>query len=125
MRKGFSLGGLLVGLVLIGMLAAALYYGQGAFGGPKAAPRADGRGTTVLGAAKARAEDEVCRSNLNQVRQAIAVFQTQDPDGAFPRNLEETRLGSSFYSCPIGNEPYVYDPSSGRVVCSHPGHHIF
>jgi hypothetical protein len=67
----------------------------------------------------------VCRSNLNQLRQGIVAYQSQDPDGGFPRTLEETRLGSTFYFCPMGKEPYVYDPTSGRVFCPHPGHQRF
>jgi len=27
--------------------------------------------------------------------------------------------------CPVGGEPYQYDPSSGRIWCIHPGHEKF
>ncbi len=123
-RAGFSLGSLLMSMIVIGLLVMATMYGKDMFAGGKSS-RPDGRGKTIYGASKAKAEDEVCRSNLNQVRQGIELAHTQDMDSKYPSSIEETRLGSNFYSCPMGHEPYAYDPLSGRVSCPHPGHQTF
>lgn len=118
--------GLLVAAVVMLVLALVLFKGSSLFGknGGSASARKDGKGTTVLGAAKYRAEDEVCRSNLGQQRLAIQVFQT-NADDQFPSTIQETKLGAQFEKCPLGGEPYAYDPAKGRVSCPHPGHESF
>jgi hypothetical protein len=84
--------------------------------------REDGLGKTTYGAAKLEAQDTVCQSNLGQVRTALELAKQQDEDAKPPANLDDTRLGSTFYECPIGHEKYVYDATTGRVSCPHPGH---
>lgn len=83
--------------------------------------RADQKGETVIGQVKARSQDAVCRSNLSQVRAAIAVAKTSGED-VNPASLNELRLPESMLSDPIGKEPYLYDASTGTVKCPHPGH---
>jgi len=40
-----------------------------------------------------------------------------------PKTLAEVRgLGNDMKQCPIGKEPYEYDPATGKVHCPHPGH---
>lgn len=116
LQRGQTLVATLIVLAIIAILAVVLLRGTG--GGEST--RADGRGTTVVGAVKAQAEDTVCMQYLNQIRQSIAVYQTTD-DG-YPATLQDTRLGETFYRCPMGKEPYAYDPSTGKVSCRHPGH---
>ncbi len=121
MRLGNTLIGLLVTVAIIAVLAVVFL--QGGNGGKSM--RKDGLGTTVPGAVKAKATDDVCLSNLRQVRMSIMISHDSDPDEGYPATLKETRLGSQFYSCPLGHEPYQYNPQTGEVHCVHPGHEKF
>ncbi len=120
-QNGQTLVATLIVIAIIGVLAVVLLKGSGAFGGKGGSSRADGKGTTVLGAAKLKAVDTACRSNLGQVRLAIQVYQSTN-DEAVPATIQETRIGNDFYRCPLGKEPYDYDPATGKVSCPHPGH---
>lgn len=84
--------------------------------------RKDGHGITVPGKVMFAAKDEVCKSNLDQVRQGIALVHNTSPDSEYPATIEDTRLGQSLYACPIGKEKYEYDPAKGTVKCPHKGH---
>jgi hypothetical protein len=121
--RGNTLVATLAVMAIIAILAVVFMKGSGAFG-TTSSPRADGRGTTVPGLVKAKAEDEVCRSNLQQLRMSIGIAHDTGADEAWPQTLEETRLGSQFYTCPMGKgkEPYQYNPQTGEVHCIHPGH---
>ena len=122
MKRGQTLAATLIVLVIMAILAVVLFRGSGAFSGEKPkSSRPDGHGTTVLGAAEYAARDDVCRSNLGQVRAAL-VIATQSNEDTPPTDLKETKLPAEFYSCPIGKEPYAYDPATGVVHCVHPGH---
>ena len=83
--------------------------------------KADGRGKTVLGNAKATAEDSVCASNLSQTRQ---LYQMQkDSDDEFnPATLADVPGAKSVCFCPVGKEPYTLDAATGKIKCPHPGH---
>jgi hypothetical protein len=120
-QRGWTLVSTMVTLVIMALLAVALFKGSGMFGVSKPT-RKDGHGTTVLGASEWAAKDEVCRSNLSQVRSAIQILETSGDDNQHPQSIEETKLGKDFYSCPVGHEPYRYDPQTGQVHCVHPGH---
>lgn len=121
LQRGQTLVASLVVIAIIAILAAVVFKGSGAFGS-KGSPRADGRGTTVPGLVKAKAEDTVCRSNIDQLRTSLSIAHDSGGDDAWPQTLEETRLGKAFYQCPMGKEPYSYDPQTGAVHCVHPGH---
>ena len=121
MRKGQTLVGLLIVIAILAVLAVALMR-PWAVGGTAKPARADGKGTTVPGLAKLKAEDTVCRSNLNQVRSFIVIART-NADDLPPATLAEIQgLPKEFLSCPLGKEPYEYDPATGTVRCVHPGH---
>lgn len=120
-RRGSSLIGVIVAVVIV--LVATLVFTFGGFGltGKGAPQRNDKVGKTLVGRSIARAKDEVCMSNLSQLRQAIEI--ASDPnDNTRPASIQDTRLGSDFYKCPIGAEPYDYDSQTGKVSCPHPGH---
>lgn len=121
--RGNTLVGMLVTMAIIAVLAVGMFYGSGMLkqGGPTS-PRKDGKGTTVPGLVKLEAKDTVCRSNLGQLRMAIEIAHTNSGEESFPTTIEETRLGSDFYKCPVGGEGYQYDPATGLVTCPHPGH---
>ena len=62
-----------------------------------------------------------CQSNLQQLRSAIQMH--KDSEGTYPSSLSD--LGPamrSLESCPSSSQPYQYDPASGRVWCTTPGH---
>ena len=82
--------------------------------------RADKVGETVVGQSIARSKDAVCMDNLKQVRAAIEMQKTVED--VPPQDLTVLKLPSSMLACPIGNEPYTYDPTTGSVKCPHPGH---
>jgi hypothetical protein len=120
-RRGQTLVATVIVVAIMALLAVVLMRGSGAFSSDAKSPRADGKGTTVPGLVKYAAKDEVCKSNLSQVRQAIILNATMNEDQP-PQVLNELRLPSEFYTCPVGDEPYAYDPTAGLVRCPHPGH---
>jgi len=112
---------LLVVIVIIGILFVALY-GTGAGGG------AGGKGSdntgatgggTPLGASVRMARGTVCKNNMAQLRMAIGIFANTNERN--PNSLEEVNAGVPL-TCPVGGEPYQYDPNTGQVHCVHPGH---
>ncbi len=106
----------LIVIAIIAILAVVFLKGGGGM-----SARKDGIGKTIVGQTKAAAKDDVCRSNLGQLRLALQI--AQDPvEGTWPATVEGAKIGSDFYSCPLGHEPYVYDPKTGQVHCVHPGH---
>lgn len=108
-ERGFlTLIALLLVVVIIAVVFA-LY-----FGGSQAGPAA-----TTPGAARERAEGVLCRNNLGQLRAAISMHQSTA--GELPHSLESLGAGVAL-TCPVGGEPYEYDPVTGRVRCPHPGH---
>ncbi|MFZ4507293.1 MAG: type II secretion system protein [Fimbriimonas sp.] len=121
-QRGNTLVSVLLTLTIMAMLGVALFYGSGAFRAPGDHPsaRADGKGTTIPGLVKLDAQDEVCRSNIGQVRQSLMI--NSNADEAYPETLMDLKLGKDFTQCPLGREPYVYDPTTCTVSCPHPGH---
>lgn len=120
LESGRSVIGVLVGMaVLIGV--SAVFFMGGIPGLDKTEARKDGQGETVVGRAMLRAEDAVCDTNLKQIRQAIQI-QTDPVEETRPQNLGEMGLGEKIITCPISNQPYQYDPTTGTVKCTHPGH---
>ena len=111
-ERGFlTLIGLLVVIVIIGIMLA-MYAGPSGEGGGSS-------GGTVLGGSVNQARSTVCRNNLSQFRQAV---QTEVAlTGAYPVSLEALQLGLPA-TCPVGEAPYDYDPTTGQVHCVHPGH---
>lgn len=110
-RGYLTLIGLLAAIVIIGILFA-LYMGGPAGGGSQ------GQGTTP-GGAKRSAQGVLCRNNLSQLRAAISI--RMGTAGSFPASLEELNAGV-LLRCPVGDEPYQYDSTTGQVHCVHPGH---
>ena len=72
------------------------------------------------------ARDVECRSNLAQLRQAIEMERQSSENGTPPASLQALRsIPREMLACPVGGEPYVYDPQTGTVHCPHPGHENF
>ena len=120
-ERGQTLVGLVVVIAIMALLAVAVMR-PWAMGGTAKPARADGKGDTVPGLAKLKAEDTVCQSNLAQVRQFLQIARANGDDQP-PASLAEIQgLPKDFQSCPLGHEPYSYDPATGTVRCVHPGH---
>jgi hypothetical protein len=122
LQRGNTLVATLVVMAIIAILAVVMMKGSGTFGA-QGSPRADGRGTTIPGLVKAKAEDTVCQSNLGQLRMSLSIAKMNN-DEQWPASLDDTKLGAQFYTCPMGkgSEPYQYNPATGEVHCIHPGH---
>ena len=117
-RTGQTLVASLIVLVIIAILAVVVF--NGSMGAGKS-NRKDGLGTTIPGRVKAAARDDVCISNLNQVRLAIQI-ERSSADDAPPASLNDLRLSEEYRKCSIGKELYEYNPETGEVKCPHPGH---
>jgi prepilin-type N-terminal cleavage/methylation domain-containing protein len=115
--RAFGLIEVLVVVIIVLVLAAILL--------PRYMGGRTPEGKTIKAPVTA-AKDTVCRANLTTVRQSIAAHQAGDPDGKYPVRLMELReLTPEFNKCPVGGEPYLYDPQTGQVRCPHPGHGNF
>jgi hypothetical protein len=121
-----SLISLLLTLVIICILAVYFLRGPGGFGGATggAGAGASGAGGGVGGAIGAmnKAKEATCRNNLQQLRAAIQIFVSNGEGN--PESLEQLTATSPGLQlkCPVGGEPYEYDPQTGTVKCVHPGH---
>jgi type II secretory pathway pseudopilin PulG len=121
-NRGFTMISTLITVAIICILMVVMMQGySGVAGGQGKPTRKDGRGTTTMGGAIVTAQDQVCKSNLQQVRQAIEAAKLSGSD-ELPPDIKSAGIGESFYSCPLGNEAYKYDSMTGRVQCVHPGH---
>ena len=76
-------------------------------------------------AAMDKAKEVQCMSNLRSVRQGIVMYKSQNE--TLPPSLKDLKMGmgADFFKCPVGGEPYQYDPITGAVRCPHPGHGSF
>jgi len=110
---------MMAALAIISILAVGFMVGFGPNAGKSA--RKDGLGKTIPGAARLKAVDAVCQSNLSQARQLVMVAQQSSDDNP-PATLDEVPGIKSVSSCPIGKEFYTYDSTTGKVACPHPGH---
>ena len=112
-RRGFVLVELLIVILIIGVLAG-LYFGDRNRGA------GDTGGKTVPKAALDKGHGVECASNLNQLR-ADLQMRLMDEE-RYPPALDPN---SSLSRCPVSGKPYGYDPQTGRVWCTEPGHETF
>ncbi len=80
-------------------------------------------GNSVIAKAMGKGFEVKCRENLRNVRAAVHMNRTDD--GKFPASLGAISEINNISSCPTGHEPYAYDPETGEVHCTHPGHEKF
>lgn len=113
-RRAFSLVEILVVLVILlvlfAILAPRLMGGKGRDGKPIESPMQRGRSVE-------------CINNLSQLRQGYKLA-TMEEDAPKPQSLAEVGRGfpQSMFACPVGKQPYRYDPATGRIWCVQPGH---
>ena len=122
MRRGFTLIATMITIALILFLAVYLMNGGR---GDGESIRKDGVGKTYLGASMARANDAVCIEHLRNMRLALEVATNTNGDER-PTGLEELHQPADYLYCPIGKEPYVYDPAAASneaaIKCVHVSH---
>jgi hypothetical protein len=124
MKRGSAMLGTLVTVAIICVLLVVFMKGGCGSMLSAQSPRADGKGKTIPGLVKAKAQDDVCLSQLGQVRSFIMMAES-DNDDKPPTSLSEAHVPDSLIHCPIGGETYLYDPATGKVKCPHPGHGKF
>ena len=121
-RRGFALIELVVVLLLI-LVGMGAYFGLR--GKMKAAPgelkgeRSTSGVESIPLRAMQKAESLACKSNLQQLRQSIQM--DADSSGQYPARIDQGAM-ASISTCPDTKQPYSYDPRTGRVWCTTPGH---
>ncbi len=116
-RRGLMLVELLLVVAIIALVAGA-YYGWGR----KGPEQSEGRATTTPGQAMEAAKDAQCAENLRQLR--MIMLAETDIEGNNPRKFD-AEAGGSLTHCPVSGKPYQYDPETGRIWCTTPGHEKF
>lgn len=126
-RGNWSLIGMLVAVAIICVVAAMMFNGGNLSTVKKDSPLLDksSKKQTVYGKALDTAKGEDCRQRLNQVRTAIENQNASSTTEGNPKSLSEIDLAPGYLRCPVSNQPYVYDPATGRVHCPYPGHANF
>lgn len=120
LQKGMSMIGMLAALVIV--LLATVFYISGGLGLMEAPEeRPDGKGETLIGRSMYAAKDSNCRTQLQQLRMSVEV-NTDHVSNLLPARIEDLNMGASYYLCPVGEEKYDYDPTTGVVKCPHKGH---
>ena len=114
---------LVASLIVIAIILVCVVVFMKGTGGAQPVMKADGRGKTVLGNAKATAQDEVCRSNISQARQLLQVQKASDEEYKATA-VKDIPGAASVAACPVGKEPYTID-EAGNIHCPHPGHEKF
>ncbi len=110
-------------LIVVAIILVCVVIMMKGTGDTKPTPKADGRGTTVLGNVRASAQDEVCRANLGQVKQFLQVAKANDDEAKYT-SVADIPGAKSYSTCPVGKEPYTID-AAGNIKCPHPGHEKF
>jgi hypothetical protein len=126
-RGSWSLIGMLAALVIMMVLTLILLGGPQALTGGKKGGSGGGMLGNIEGAGGAvavrnEARETVCANNLQQIRTALQMAGTNEE--GYPQTLQELAQANPGLQivCPVGGEPYNYDPTTGKVSCVHPGH---
>lgn len=110
-HRGFALIELLVVIAIVAILVVAYmgFRGKGSKAGPE----------TIPGKAIQKAESVECQSNVNQIRQMIQMDAVDTEQ--YPARIDQGAT-ASISKCPVSGKPYSYNPQTGQVWCTTPGH---
>lgn len=121
-RRAFSLIEILVTIAILTIIAAILLPRY-----LKGGPRMSTGRTLEDEAPVQRAHGVECANALNQIRQAYTMATSQDEEHR-PQSLADLRpygISEKMTICPVGKEPYLFNPATGQVQCPHLGHGKF
>ena len=110
-------------LIVVAIILVCVVLMMKGTSGAKPIAKADGRGQTVLGNARATAQDQVCLSQIDQARQLLSVAKATDEEAKFT-SVADIPGAKGVSACPVGHEPYTID-ETGKIKCPHPGHGKF
>ena len=111
--SGQTLIGMLAAIAII-LILATIFLWPGGKDGDK------GKGKSMPAQVKERAESVECQSNVRQIRMGVQM-NTMAGEPA-PKSLAELKYPAEVLQCPVGHQPYKYDPQTGQVQCVYPGH---
>lgn len=110
--RGFVLVEILIVIAIIALLVVG-YYGLSSEG--------EGEGETQKPSTPKQAIDRgkmvECAANLKNLRGEIEIFHIEH--GRYPESFNPS---GSVGTCPVSGKAYVYDPQSGKIRCTTPGH---
>jgi hypothetical protein len=122
---------LALGLLVVGMLLVSCASKKTAAPPPTADATSGGLSVTsepaqsLPGRVVQHAMGTECKNNLDQIRQMIMIYRS-DNNGENPPSLSALQcLPGKMQQCPISHTDYAYDPSTGEVHCTFPGHEQF
>jgi len=71
-----------------------------------------------------RAKSVDCMNNLRTIRMAADMYRQTSEDRlpASLADLKSSGISGSVTRCPVSETTYSYDPATGRVWCTTPGH---
>ena len=109
-RAGLALIELVVAILIIALLAGA-FYGLWRHG--------KGKDKSLPAQVKDKAVGVDCQNMLQQTRASIQMAMTDNDDRPPPSIPTDM---TQYAKCPETSQPYSYDPQTGRVWCTTPGH---
>lgn len=130
-RRGI---GLLIELIIVAVIilgAFSLYASFQGGAGEMNELMDDSSGTTqsvpdaprsVPGRALRKAHSTECQNNVRQLRMMVSTEQTED---GYPASLLDISGAAAISICPVSKQAYSYDPTTGEVKCTFPGHEAF
>jgi hypothetical protein len=65
-----------------------------------------------------------CQENMRQLRMLIDTSK-DETTGSYPSSLASVSGADRLSQCPVSHQPYTYDPATGQVHCTFPGHEKF
>ncbi len=110
--RGFVLVEILIVIAIIALLVVGYYGlsgdedGEGATNSVSTPKKAIERGRLVE-----------CAANLRNLRAQIEMFNAEHGD--YPKKFNPS---GSVGTCPVSGKPYVYNPKTGEIHCTTPGH---
>jgi hypothetical protein len=120
-RRAFSLVEIMVVVVILMIVAAVLLPRYLRGGNTTAGKAIQGPQTPIQ-----RAHEVDCLNFRNQIRQAWQMAAgAGGEEGEKPRSLADLKrygISDEMTRCPVGHEPYLFNPETGEVKCQHPGH---
>jgi prepilin-type N-terminal cleavage/methylation domain-containing protein len=113
-RRGFVLVEILLVIAIIALVIVG-YYGLSGNGEGEAGNEVAKPSTPKQALDRGKAVE--CAANLRNLRAEIEMFQIEH--GRYP---EKFNPSGSVGTCPVSGKSYEYDPKTGRIYCTTPGH---